>query len=819
MSTKEILITHSDQLVYPRSATFVPAFIIEPSSSALREQRGNLYLLQDCSPAYFPLANMVKRIFEFEYFKHTPKDSALTCLEQTMALANRKIQSFTQAHGNPNEFYSVLCAVLLEKTLHLMQIGASNIFLLRKGALKKISNVANVETPYFSNIATGSMAIGDTLILANASLLESLPLKRMKQIIASNYPSTAVAELRNVLVTQSSAESTMSLILVELNTPESKEQQKNIQADEPSLFKKTTLAEEPIDIEEDEEDKYPPTVPQKKVTPPPYYNDDDESPLGELGKWKSASTPAQELPLPQKSYHEDVALDESDLSSMVREASSVLERNLHDDFLENKYSSTEEASTSSKTTVEFLNNEPQKPYQPKIDFSKLYPQISYSFTDRVKDFVLTSWNKLFSLSKKVQENLPPQEKLLGNITSIKDRLSASPLKDLAPSMSASLSSFKDVRVQKRHLFLILGVLTLVLVGLMLLASWKQQQIRQQITALQSSLDERYNHAVIALESNDIPEAKQTLTSALDLARQIVLKDKTSKEAKQKVLTIQDKLDKIDGIVRVASVDPLADLTTLDKSSHLPTSLLLHESGLYILDPKADSLYQYSFSNRKLARLLQAPAQAKGFLYASLWGDTIFIYSQNSVVSSYALATDSLRSLSVSLGGIWNSADGLMAFDDKVYLVDKKGDQVWRYRPMGEEYTSSRVFEGDTMSLQGLQDIGIDGDVYLLKQSGALIRATQTQQPDTSFSVTGIYPPITKPLTLTMDANKQADIFIADQTTDGQRIVQINKNGLFRRQYVLPESFTPSIKDLAIDYSAEKLYLLAGTSVYAFALTK
>ncbi|MEI6221725.1 MAG: hypothetical protein WCP97_03080 [bacterium] len=774
-------------------SSFSPITVYEPTDEQ-SEKRGNLYLLLDLSPSIYPLGTMISRIFETEYYQKAQNESPMQRLEAALTIANKKILGYLQTKQNNNYRCSIVAAIFHENILHLVQIGEAHVLLLRQGSFKKIGNVKSFQEsiPQFHNIATGSVQEGDTLVLTTTNLLERFELKKLKQIIAANYPSTAIAHMRE-LVKPASLTETFSIILVEFSSPEAhvSNKEKSSWDHSNNTFNKSNL-----------ENTYPSAIPTKKTiienldnpkthqtktTDQLYRNEQNTTSIltpieQEINKMESISKNIYEPQFPNHLQKQENSIEYGNPVFPNR----------------TKPTTPEEIPTYTFNQIPTTEGPLSKLNPPK----KL--TINYSLPERIKNSI-TQIKKKFS---GVSENLPNFQK------KVVKTIQESPLIENAKH-GQELITTKAKKLHRSHWFLIMGILSSIFLLLVIMNTVRKQQISSQVSSLLTSSQNQLDAASGLIKSNDIPGARKQLLESKKTTEQVLKIDPKNKPVFQIQNTINESLDKIDGIVRITDSKPLEDLQKLDKNAKQASNLLLLNQNLYILDSKIDKLFNYSLNNNKLSLKLEAPNQAKSMLSLTAIDNNIYIYSKDGKVNEFNTQTEQMRTLTV-FGGSWAKGEKLISYFNTLYLLDITQDQIWRYRPLGDSYSSpSRYFDTTAVSLAGTIDIAIEGDVYALKNNGQLLRYTQQRKPDTTFVVTNITPPLEKPTALFTGPGENDSIFIAESST--KRIIELNKNGQFLHQYIIENPNIKNIDCFVIDFGKNTAYFLSDSRIYKFPL--
>ncbi len=151
-----------------------------------------------------------------------------------------------------------------------------------------------------------------------------------------------------------------------------------------------------------------------------------------------------------------------------------------------------------------------------------------------------------------------------------------------------------------------------------------------------------------------------------------------------------------------------------------------------------------------------------------------------------------------------------------YVLDPKANLLLRYVPTTDGYSAQpeNYFTGDqTVNLSNAVDMSIDGAIYVLYQDGRISKFLSGQQVD--FAVTGLDVPLKNPVAIYTAADEEVQhIYVAD--AGNQRIVQLNKDGSFVRQYKprAGEVVTfGNLQDIYVDEIGGRLFALDSNNLY------
>ena len=157
-----------------------------------------------------------------------------------------------------------------------------------------------------------------------------------------------------------------------------------------------------------------------------------------------------------------------------------------------------------------------------------------------------------------------------------------------------------------------------------------------------------------------------------------------------------------------------------------------------------------------------------------------------------------------------------SFFGNFYVLDSQANALLRYRPTTDGYSAppESYFTADqAIDLSNATDLAIDGSVYILFQDGR-INKYLSGQPDT-FNVTGLDVPFNNPVSIFTAPDEEVQhVYVAD--AGNQRIVQLNKDGSFVRQFKAQRDQVVSfanLQDIFVDEIGGRMYILDSNNFY------
>lgn len=166
-----------------------------------------------------------------------------------------------------------------------------------------------------------------------------------------------------------------------------------------------------------------------------------------------------------------------------------------------------------------------------------------------------------------------------------------------------------------------------------------------------------------------------------------------------------------------------------------------------------------------------------------------------------------------------SLDEAAAYGDRLYILDKEKDNIWRYDKVEGGYGNEVSWLRERYELQSISSFTIDNSLYLLDKFGTIRKFHRGREQE--FRVTALVPAFGNTNQLIASANEEAKpgkiktssesdfLYVLDPS--GARAVVYAKGGKLVAQYTSPKF--DDLRDLAFDEKKKELYLLNGNSVF------
>jgi hypothetical protein len=290
------------------------------------------------------------------------------------------------------------------------------------------------------------------------------------------------------------------------------------------------------------------------------------------------------------------------------------------------------------------------------------------------------------------------------------------------------------------------------------------------------------------------------------------------------------LDRIDGVTRLAGIIELHQYTG---SAYQPSRLVVNGTSVYVLDHGGAQVFRHTLNEQRNAALdtagdplfLQQGQVVDGTTVGTLvdlaWMDdggergtgALLVLDRAGQLFEYDPEFNQFSHEQLGSPETWSSPVSLRTFDSNLYLLDPRANQVLKYVAGQYANTPNRWIAQSDSDLRTAVDMGIDGNIYVLHNSGKLEKYYGGEREP--FAVTRIPRPLSGANALHMDVEEVTKyVYLADASE--RRIVQLDRKGTFVRQLQPVLGEEDRFRQLSAVYAdemADKLYYLAANALY------
>lgn len=380
---------------------------------------------------------------------------------------------------------------------------------------------------------------------------------------------------------------------------------------------------------------------------------------------------------------------------------------------------------------------------------------------------------------------------------------------LRQRLSPHYPRLKGPKHRISRMSLSVGVLLLILLLVSIYLGGRQRQERhktEQFNAFVEPLETQVAQAYALQEANPL-EAKRLVNISLETFVQgkstyeLEPQFKARLEALEKTLT-QATMEVI-GISQATSLSPWHDLSLI-KNGALGTEIAVAGDQLFVLDQVGGFIYGIDV-NSKEAQVVAGSPELRGSTHLAAMSNRLVVVSQGKLLEISAsqkttafLTTDSEASTSIKATAFWLG---------NIYTLDPGVPTIWKYPASGQGVGQAQSWLKDSSLLDtNAIDMAIDGDVWVLHGTGTLMRLRQGLRA--GFALETNNTPLTSAAGLAIGQENDV-LFVYDSVND--RILEITKAGIFKREYTLDEQLV--VQDMAYCDTTDQLFLLSGNELF------
>jgi hypothetical protein len=191
--------------------------------------------------------------------------------------------------------------------------------------------------------------------------------------------------------------------------------------------------------------------------------------------------------------------------------------------------------------------------------------------------------------------------------------------------------------------------------------------------------------------------------------------------------------------------------------------------------------------------------------------SLLITDRNNNVFRYDQRVEGATLMQVADRNTWGAIGQIQTFNGRIYIADEAKGSIIRYEPGSFEGTGEPWFSPETVvNLQDLISMEIDGDIWLLFESGMIMRYREREQlpfsPENSIGLAE------NPVDMYVTKQDSAYIYLVDASQE--RILVYDKDGAYVGQLRAPEDdLLQGLSGFYIDEVGGVMYILTQTGLF------
>lgn len=383
-------------------------------------------------------------------------------------------------------------------------------------------------------------------------------------------------------------------------------------------------------------------------------------------------------------------------------------------------------------------------------------------------------------------------------------------------ISDNLKSFWGSLFSKgfgKNKILILLLAVIVVLGILIFFANSNRAQRDQLDKLDQTLSGVQDKIAEAETKGayDKDAAKQILDKAYLDAKSVLDSGYYREKATIYLLQIEDTRDKLDNVKRIENPKVLADFS---KKNPNINALGFAQVGDRVFVFESNALYELVLDQIVDPLTIDDKEQviaATGFDERS---SVVFLTKTGKLIEY----KDGTMSFLDTDDGSFRKAQAIEDWSNKIYLLDTAGNQVWKYTYKGSlnKFGAAEAYVSDGTDISKSQDLAIDSNVYLLQNSGDILKFYGGAKA--KFYINNAPFNLFKNPRVIFTSEKLDNIYVLD-AQDGRVLVfkKDTKTGnlIYSSQYLFDK--VGELRDLYVNADSKKMYVLTKDKVLEVAL--
>jgi hypothetical protein len=322
------------------------------------------------------------------------------------------------------------------------------------------------------------------------------------------------------------------------------------------------------------------------------------------------------------------------------------------------------------------------------------------------------------------------------------------------------------------------------------------------TELLDELENKKDDALLAQLSNDQELAQNILIEIMDQLNSIQFDKSLQNRVDKLKEEISIEIDKTTKTTRLSNVQYSIDLDNFHTFDIGLSSIIAADSQ--------NTIFSIFENEEQSTKKISSIPNSEGSIISITSKDNLFYIYTNKQKLFILDESNNLNPVQTEDNN-WKNAITIKTYLSNIYLLDSNIGQIYRYTDSQDGFSkSSESINPNNVDIKNSIDMAIDGYIYILKEDGNIIKTLQGK-PD-AFNVNSIPRPnteISDPKKIFTNQSIES-IYILD----GNRILELSKNGNFISQFAFEESIK-DIKNFHINPKIKEIYILENNTLYKF----
>lgn len=374
----------------------------------------------------------------------------------------------------------------------------------------------------------------------------------------------------------------------------------------------------------------------------------------------------------------------------------------------------------------------------------------------------------------------------------------------------AINAFRALTTVQKAFF-ILAIVFIVIFAQLIVNKGEERITKEgeeEYAQMISDIDLKINEGKAAI-LYDNEKAAVLFFEARDMLNQIPQQSKVYKERGEELQeVISRQLLRANNVITLNDPKAVLDYSTINSEIKISHVILLGAS-MYGFDENNGSVYRGNLENGQTSvTISDAGGEQSVVEVTKASPGTGAAVLKNGHYVTFNPIDESFKNLDLKYGEAERNIVDIAVFGTRLYTLDRASNQIYRHLKTGEEFEAGSAWiSGEGVDLSNAVSFAIDGDIYVLKENGELIRMSAGTK-DEEFSIAKIDPSLDSAKSIFTNENIE-NLYIVDSAH--KRIVVFTKEGKLVAQYT-SDTFD-GLKDIVVDEANKKLYVLSGTKLY------
>lgn len=337
---------------------------------------------------------------------------------------------------------------------------------------------------------------------------------------------------------------------------------------------------------------------------------------------------------------------------------------------------------------------------------------------------------------------------------------------------------------------------------------KYKKEEQQFETVLNDIKKLRDAAEASIIYQDEDAARNLYIKANNSFENIPKKYANNPNALEEKEKIQEKLQELRHIKNIEDPVVLGNWKNLDPRASISPTLIYTNLTLYSQNLNNSQIYTLDVNTHIIGSVYTSDKNLGEMKSSTLIKNEALFFNNKETLFSFNTLNGSVKPLPIQLDG-GSEIIAMESYNNKVYLLDAKNNTIIKYAYSSAGLSNPESWiRDDIVDITDGVDIAIDGNIYVLKNNGEVIKLLNGKLA--TFSVKSIDPVLEYP-TKIFASPESAYLYLLDPPN--KRIVLLDKNGMLVRQYY-SEKFT-NLKDFIVSEKEKRIYVLDGNMVFGF----